>query len=121
MLRDPHNATAWFELGVKQQQNERELKALFALREAAKLDPSYLPTWLALAVTYTNDGNRSSAYSAVEEWVSRNNRYAAAVEAYRAAHVVDLDDMMQDETQKLKQLGTDSWPKRACHRRTQAI
>ena len=30
--RDPLNAQAWFQLGVKQQENEREQKAVQALR-----------------------------------------------------------------------------------------
>lgn len=87
--RDPHNAAAWFELGVKQQENEREQKAIHALRRALELDPACLPAWLALAVSHTNDGNRVGAYEAVQDWVSRNNRYAAAVAAHRAAHAVE--------------------------------
>ena len=40
--RDPHNAQAWFSLGVKQQENEREQKAIQALRRALELDASYM-------------------------------------------------------------------------------
>lgn len=94
--RDPHNANAWFELGVKQQENEREQKAIHALRRALELDPTYLPAWLALAVSHTNDSNRVGAYEAVQEWVGRNDRYAAAVQAYRTVHAVS-DDATQSE------------------------
>ena len=79
MQRDPTNAAAWFELGVKQQENEREEKAIQALQRAADLDPSHLPTWLALSVSYTNDSNRLGAYDAIREWVSRNSKYETIV------------------------------------------
>ncbi|KII92743.1 hypothetical protein PLICRDRAFT_172796 [Plicaturopsis crispa FD-325 SS-3] len=82
--RDPTNAGAWFELGVKQQENERESKALQALQRAVELDPTHLPTWLALAVSYTNDGNRMHAYESINAWVGRNEKYASAVQEFRA-------------------------------------
>jgi peroxin-5 len=69
------NARAWFDLGVKQQENEREHKALQALQRAVELDPTHLPSWLALAISYTNDNNRQGTYDAVGEWVKRNDRY----------------------------------------------
>ncbi|KAH0827396.1 hypothetical protein J3R83DRAFT_4051 [Lanmaoa asiatica] len=75
--RDPTNATAWFELGVKQQENEREAKAIQALQRAIDLDPSHLPTWLALSVSYTNDSHRMGTYDAIREWVLRNPKYEA--------------------------------------------
>ncbi|XP_006460809.1 hypothetical protein AGABI2DRAFT_117731 [Agaricus bisporus var. bisporus H97] len=74
--REMTNARAWFDLGVKQQENEREHKALQALQRAVELDPTHLPSWLALAISYTNDNNRQGTYDAVEEWVKRNDRYA---------------------------------------------
>lgn len=79
MQRDPTNAAAWFELGVKQQENEREAKAIQALQHAIDLDPTHLPTWLALAVSYTNDNHRLGAYDAIREWALRNPRYEAVV------------------------------------------
>ncbi|EIW63331.1 TPR-like protein, partial [Trametes versicolor FP-101664 SS1] len=82
--RDPSNATRWYELGVKQQENEREQKAVRALRRALELDPTHLPSWLALAVSHTNEGDRAGAYNAIREWVGRNARYAAAVAQFRA-------------------------------------
>jgi peroxin-5 len=80
--RDPTNARAWFDLGVKQQENEREQKALQALRRAVELDPEHLPAWLALSVSHTNDGNRVATYDAIREWVARNERYAGAVRTF---------------------------------------
>jgi peroxin-5 len=80
--RDPSNATAWFQLGVKQQEAEREQKAIQALLYAADLDPTHLPTWLALAVSYTNDGKRNDTYNAIRKWVDLNSRYAGAVQEY---------------------------------------
>lgn len=79
MQRDPTNAAAWFELGVKQQENEREAKAIQALQCAVDLDPSHLPTWLALSVSYTNDGNRLGAYDAIRQWVLRHSQYETIV------------------------------------------
>jgi len=82
--RNPADAAAWFELGVKQQENEREQKALQALRQAAELNPAHLPTWLALAVSYTNESDRTETYAAIKEWVDRNDAYRAASSAYYA-------------------------------------
>ena len=76
------NATAWFELGVKQQENEREYKALQALERAVELDPSHLPAWLALAISYANDSNRRGTYDAIYNWVSRNTKYQDTFQKY---------------------------------------
>jgi peroxin-5 len=62
---------------VKQQENEREDKAIQALERSVELDPTYLPTWLALAISYTNDGNRQGTYNSLEQWVMRNPTYAS--------------------------------------------
>ena len=80
----PMNASSWFELGVKQQENEREQKAIQALNRAVALDPGHLPAWLALGISNTNDGNRMGTYTAIREWVMRNGQYADAVKAYWA-------------------------------------
>ncbi|KAH6913796.1 peroxisomal targeting signal 1 receptor [Coprinopsis sp. MPI-PUGE-AT-0042] len=85
--RDTTNAGLWYELGVRQQENEREHKALSALQRAVELDPTHLPAWLALGISYTNDGNRQGTYDAISEWVNRNETYAGAVEAFKASHV----------------------------------
>ncbi|KAG6866706.1 hypothetical protein C0991_011365 [Blastosporella zonata] len=89
--RDMSNSMAWFELGVKQQENEREQKAFQALKRSLELDPSHLPTWLALGVSNTNESNRTGTYDAINEWVSRNNRYEAAVQQFRANNPLGAD------------------------------
>lgn len=84
--RNPSNAAIWYELGVKQQENEREGKALQALQRAVELDPSLLPAWLALAISYTNDNDRQGTYQAISQWVHRNDRYMDAADRFRAGH-----------------------------------
>ncbi|KAI6110544.1 hypothetical protein EDD16DRAFT_1610426 [Pisolithus croceorrhizus] len=83
--QDPYNGRAWYELGVRQQSNERETKAVQALRRCLELDPSHLPAWLALAVSYANESNRTGTYNALREWAMRNPdpRYSEVVMAWR--------------------------------------
>ncbi|KZV74433.1 TPR-like protein [Peniophora sp. CONT] len=80
--REPTNARAWFDLGVKQQENERESLALSALRRAVGLDPEHLPAWLALATASTNEGLRGETVRAVREWIVCNERYSGVVAAH---------------------------------------
>ena len=75
---DLRNPVAWFELGVKQQENEREISAIKALQRAVALKPSYLEAWLALAISNTNENDRNGAYDAIEQWVRNNGRYEGA-------------------------------------------
>ena len=74
-----YNAEAWYELGIKQQENERENKAEEALSRAVEIDPSYLPAYLALAISFANDGDRTSAYDTIRKWVNLNPRYQGVV------------------------------------------
>ncbi|RPD59867.1 TPR-like protein [Lentinus tigrinus ALCF2SS1-6] len=101
--RDPTNAARWYELGVKQQENEREQKAVQALRRALELDPTHLAAWLALAISHTNEGNRSGAYSAIREWVERNERYSAAVAQFRALNPESEDARSSERLQNMMQ------------------
>lgn len=103
MQRDPTNAARWYELGVKQQENEREQKAVQALRRALELDPTHLAAWLALAISHTNEGNRSGAYSAIREWVERNERYSAAVAHFRALNPEPEDARSSERLQNMMQ------------------
>ncbi|KAG5733004.1 Peroxisomal targeting signal receptor [Termitomyces sp. T112] len=89
--RDINNAAAWYELGVKQQENEREQKAFQALQRSLELDSSHLPTWLALGVSNTNESNRIGTFDAINEWVSRNTRYEAVVQEFRAQNPLSAD------------------------------
>ena len=86
MQRNINDASAWFGLGVKQQENEREHKALRALQRAVGLDPTHLPAWLALAISHTNDNDRLGTYNAIYEWVSRNAKYESDVQKFRELH-----------------------------------
>ncbi|KAH9912276.1 hypothetical protein B0H21DRAFT_773928 [Amylocystis lapponica] len=101
--RDPTNALRWFELGVKQQENEREHKAIQALQRALELDPTHLPSWLALAVSYTNDSNRAGAYGAIREWVERNEPYRGVVDRFRAENP-DVDSAGTSQRQRFETL-----------------
>ncbi|KAH7911999.1 hypothetical protein BJ138DRAFT_851603 [Hygrophoropsis aurantiaca] len=87
--RDPNNAAAWFELGVKQQESEREAKAIQALQRAIALDPMHLSTWLALAVSHTNDSNRTETYNAIREWAIRNEKYTSTVKLFMPDTTID--------------------------------
>ena len=73
--RDPKNVQAWYTLGVKQQDNEREHMAIEALRRAVELDPEYVPSWLALGISHTNESHRTQAYGAIREWVKRHPKF----------------------------------------------
>lgn len=73
--RHPHDAQAWFELGIRQQENEREGKAIAALKRALELDPILLPAWLSLATSHTNEGNRQEALDALQQWIVNNEQY----------------------------------------------
>ena len=96
--RDPNNTQAWFELGVKQQENERERQAISALQRALELDPTHRPSWLALAISHTNEGDRRGTYQAIQSWVRLNERYRDVTSAF-AAQGTGSDE--GDEFQKL--------------------
>ncbi|KDQ21279.1 hypothetical protein BOTBODRAFT_49936 [Botryobasidium botryosum FD-172 SS1] len=87
--RNPTDPGAWYELGVKQQENEREDKAIAALTRAISLDPTHLPSWLALAVSRSNEGSRGGAVDAIREWVERNSTYTAEIAAWRRAQTAE--------------------------------
>ncbi|KAF9529189.1 hypothetical protein CPB83DRAFT_869092 [Crepidotus variabilis] len=99
--RNVNDAGAWYDLGVKQQENEREHKALQALERAVELDPTHLPAWLALAISYTNDNNRQGTYDAIYEWVSRNAKYEQAVSRFRALNPDSADLTLADQYSQL--------------------
>uniref|UniRef100_V5ETI9 Peroxisomal targeting signal receptor n=2 Tax=Kalmanozyma brasiliensis (strain GHG001) TaxID=1365824 RepID=V5ETI9_KALBG len=82
--QDPQDASAWYDLGVKQQENEREVQAIAALRKALDLDPNLKDAWLALAVSYTNENDRTAAYEAIEMWIERNDKYHDVIQRTNA-------------------------------------
>ncbi|KAI9138959.1 hypothetical protein BKA69DRAFT_1088236 [Paraphysoderma sedebokerense] len=80
---DPSNASAWYQLGTRQQENERESQAIAALRKAVELDPKVLDAWLALAVSYTNENCEQDSLDALESWISHHQRYKVILEEGR--------------------------------------
>ena len=94
--RNRTDALAWYHLGVKQQENEREQKAITALRRALELDPTHLPSWLALAVSHTNEGSRFQTYNAIRQWVDHNEKYRSAVMEFYAVNP-ERDDLTNAE------------------------
>ncbi|WFD04594.1 hypothetical protein MOBT1_003307 [Malassezia obtusa] len=76
---DPTRAEAWYSLGLRQQENEREKQAIAALRKAVELDARMKDAWLALAVSYTNENDRDAALESIERWITANERYADVV------------------------------------------
>ena len=101
--RNIENAAAWFELGVKQQENEREYKALQALQRAVELDPSHLPAWLALAISYTNNNNRQGTYDAIYEWVNRNTKYQDPVQQFFSQNPRSMSSSLAERYSQLIQ------------------
>ncbi|KAK4704746.1 peroxin-5, partial [Phenoliferia sp. Uapishka_3] len=83
--RNPRDAQGWIALGIKQQENEREELAIKALNRALELDPDSAEAYLALAVSYTNENERSLAYESIDKWVNTLaiSRYPRLVENYR--------------------------------------
>lgn len=60
---------AWTLLGSCQAQNEKETPAIRALETALRLDPQNLNAMMGLAVSYTNEGYDTTAYSTLERWI----------------------------------------------------
>ncbi|KAJ3014948.1 Peroxisomal membrane signal receptor PTS1 [Thoreauomyces humboldtii] len=75
--QDPTNAKAWYELGIRQQENENDVGAIAALRQAVRHDPGLTDSWIALAVSFTNESAREDAYDALESWITNSERYAS--------------------------------------------
>ncbi|KAG0363882.1 hypothetical protein BGZ54_007973 [Gamsiella multidivaricata] len=73
--KDPMDAAAWHQLGLRQQENERETLAIAALTKAVEANPKELNAWLALAVSYTNENCRVDAYDALQSWIENSDQY----------------------------------------------
>lgn len=101
--RNATDPRAWYELGVKQQENEREHKALQALQRAVHLDPTYLSAWLALAVSHANNNNRQGTFDAISCWVGQNGKHKSAVEKFNALHPADFQDTLSQRCSRLIQ------------------
>ncbi|PVU87185.1 hypothetical protein BB559_006182 [Furculomyces boomerangus] len=79
LQKDPTNADLWTQLGIKQQENEREEAAISALRKAISLDVNALDAYMALSVSYTNENYYVDAYQSLFEWISRHPEYKSVV------------------------------------------
>lgn len=69
MQDDPTDHEAWYALGLRQQENERDDAAILALSKVVQLAPEYRHAYLALAVSYTNEGAREAANTMLETWL----------------------------------------------------
>ncbi|KAJ9091632.1 hypothetical protein QFC19_009002 [Naganishia cerealis] len=70
VLEDPRDGEAWFSLGIRQQENERDDQAIQALLQSIRLEPSLRGAYLALAVSYANEGDLREAHNVLEKWIS---------------------------------------------------
>ncbi|CAO3693461.1 unnamed protein product [Rhizopus stolonifer] len=82
------NSNAWKMLGFKQQENEKDKEAIAALRQAVKLNPSMTDAWLALAVSYANEGCKIDAYDSLEQWILQNEKYANLARTPRKENMI---------------------------------
>lgn len=83
---DPTDSHAWYSLGVKQQENERERSAIAALHRAVQLDAGMKDAWLALAVSYTNENDHLATFESLERWIGANDRYPEVAAQHAALH-----------------------------------
>lgn len=79
---DPTKADAWYGLGLRQQENEREKQAIAALRKAVEINPRLKEAWLALSVSYTNENDRDAALESIERWIQVNDTYQDVVRSH---------------------------------------
>ncbi|PWW72302.1 TPR-like protein [Tuber magnatum] len=89
--KDKNHAEAWTELGGCQAANEKETPAIRALEAALKLDEANLGALMGLAVSYTNEGYDSTAYSTLERWLA--TKYPQVTEQAPPAPTSTLDRM----------------------------
>ncbi|RKP38521.1 hypothetical protein BJ085DRAFT_15915 [Dimargaris cristalligena] len=74
--RNPQDARAWYQLGVRQQENEQDGLAIASLRKAVELNPTELNNaWIDLAVSFTNENCRVDAYDALQSWIETHPEY----------------------------------------------
>ncbi|KAI5819265.1 hypothetical protein BZA77DRAFT_241958 [Pyronema omphalodes] len=60
---------AWSDLGACQAMNEKETPAIRAYEAALRINEGNLPALMGLAVSYTNEGYDTQAYSSLERWL----------------------------------------------------
>lgn len=62
---------AWRRLGEAQAMNERETQAIRALEEAIRVDEGNLEAYMALAISYINEGYDVAAHSTLQRYIAR--------------------------------------------------
>ncbi|GAA5876445.1 hypothetical protein JCM16303_003535 [Sporobolomyces ruberrimus] len=122
---DPQNAEAWFSLGLKQQENEREELAISALQRSIEIDPTVArgAAHLALAISFTNESRRGAAYEQIDKWIdviarspsNETKMYANEISQYRNLFGPTLPETSTERHQyltglliRLAQSGTES-------------
>lgn len=70
------NSLLWHQLGMAQQENENDVYAIAALKNAVSLNPAQLESWLLLSASYTNENFKKEACWALESWFLNHPEYA---------------------------------------------
>ena len=86
---NPRDVSAWYDLGIKQQENERDGEAILALSKVVQLDPNHRQGHLALAVSYTNESQNEAAQISLAEWarlVDERYQIDPAAEGFKQRH-----------------------------------
>ena len=96
---DPQDHAAWYALGLRQQENEREDQAILALSKAIQLDPESRPQYLALAVSYTNEGDPGAANVMLDKWLDLGD--GRTEEDITSRHYATLADERRVLTERL--------------------
>ncbi|KAJ3396344.1 hypothetical protein HDU92_003403 [Lobulomyces angularis] len=72
---EPNNAQCWYQLGMKQQENENDHLAVVSLLNALELNPKLLDAWIALAVSYANENSNEGVLESLTKWIENNDLY----------------------------------------------
>jgi peroxin-5 len=80
---------AWTDLGACQAMNEKETPAIRAYEAALKVDQDHLGALMGLAISYTNEGYDTQAYTSLENWLQR--KYPSVMQMAPAAPPAILD------------------------------
>ncbi|RPA77867.1 TPR-like protein [Ascobolus immersus RN42] len=106
--KDSTHLDAWVLLGRSQAQNEKETPAIRALETALKLDDSHQQALMDLAVSYTNEGYDTTAYTTLERWLL--TKYPSLSASAKPATPIDrqaVHDRVVDLFLKAAQLSPD--------------
>ncbi|CAO1630657.1 unnamed protein product [Jaminaea pallidilutea] len=88
---------AWRRLGEAQAMNERETQAIRALEEAVRIDEGNLEAYMALAISYINEGYDIAAHSTLQRYISKAYPHLPAPALPEVLQ--SANDPLQPETQ----------------------